>query len=138
MLLHADDRAKPIAQDLRQMLRIARAHLEHQAVVAGDVMDFEHFWNGRKLICHAHLAGTIGRPYGDEREKSLIERSRIDLGDVTDDDALGFQLAQPLEHGRWGETHRSGNFNLRKAGVVLQQANDFDIDGIEHGAFLSP
>src|SRR4029450_7876820 len=49
-MLHADDRAKPIAQDLRQMLRIARAHLEHQAVVAGDVMDFEHFWNGRKLI----------------------------------------------------------------------------------------
>ena len=52
--------------------------------------------------------------------------------------ALRFQLAQPLEHGGRGETYRSGDFNLRKAGVVLQQANDFEVGGIEHGDFHSP
>jgi hypothetical protein len=62
----------------------------------------------------------------------------IDLGGVPGDDAFPFQLTETLENGGRRETYCPGDFGLREARVFLKEADDLDIDRIEHGDVHSP
>src|SRR5262245_55305258 len=101
------------------------------------MMNLEHLGDGRELVGDTRLTRAIGRAYRDEREETLVKRPRVDLGNVARNDALRLEFAEPFEHGGGRESYGSGDFDLRKTGILLQQPGDFEIDGIEHGEVLS-
>ena len=87
------------------MFGIARANLEQVAILAGDVVDFQDFWNARQLSCRGHVWTEVFSADGDEGQKASIDGVRVDKGDVIFDDALGFELPEALQDGRWRQSN---------------------------------
>ena len=123
---------EPVAQDLRQVLRIARADLQQQAVIAGDVMDLQDFGNGSQRLGDARFGGPIGGAQGDEGQQPLIERLRVQMRRIAANHAPAFELPQPFEHGRGGKAHDPRDFGLGDTGVVLEEVEYLEVDGVEH------
>ena len=70
-------------------------------------------------------------PHGDERQHPEPERARVHPRGVLGDDASGFELAEPFQHGGRRQPDRPDNVYLRFAGVGLQQIEDLRIDGVQ-------
>ena len=93
-----------LAEDLPEMLRIARADLEQVTVVAGDMMDFEDFRDARQLVGRRHVRAVLGRPDRDKRQHAAVDHVRVDQRDVILDNALGFELPKAFEDGGGRQT----------------------------------
>ncbi len=114
------------------MLGIARADFEQQAVIAGDVMNLEDLGNGRERLRDARFAGPVGRAQGHKSQQPLIERFRIEMCRIVADHAASFELAEPLENSRWRKAHNPCDLSLRNPGVVLEEVEYLQVDGVEH------
>ena len=109
-----------MTEQLPEMLSVARADLEEIAIVAGDVMDFEDLGDAGQFNGRRHVGAVLGAPDGNEREHASIDDVRVDQRYVIPDNALGFELSQPLEDGRWRQTNGFGELGLCGSSVVLK------------------
>ena len=76
--------------------------------------------------------GPVGGAQGDESQQPLVEGLRVQMRRVAANHAAAFELPQPFEHGRGGKAHQPCDFNLRDAGVVLEEVENLKVDGVEH------
>ena len=113
------------------MLGISCADLDQIAVVACNMMHFKHFGAVRKGSRDVLVGRGVVAPDSNEREEPEAESLRVDLGTVAADHTPSFELANPLENRRGGQTDRTGDVDLCFAGIRLELIQDLEIDGIE-------
>ena len=118
------------------MLGVVRAHLDEIAVVAGNVVDLEHLGELGQRLSDPILGAGLVAANGHEGEQSEAQGLGIDLGGVAAEGAPGFELADPLEHRRRGESDDPGNLYLRLAGVGLEEVEDLEVGVVERSVVL--
>ena len=116
------------AQDLAEMLRIAGPHLQQKAVLAGDVMDLEHFGDLRQRLRRRLLRAVFAGAHGDKGQQRAIGDVRIDRGDVFADDAPRFELAHALQDGRRRQAHGLGDVGLGRPRVFLKNLQNLRVN----------
>ena len=122
-----------LPQQLPDVLGVAPAELDQVAVLAGQVMHFEHTRNLRDQLAGPirHVERT-GRPDRHEGQLAQADRLGIEERRVARQDALGLQLPQPLEHRRWRQPDRSRDVSLRHPGVRLNNVQYLDVEIVKH------
>ena len=113
------------------MLGIPRPYFDQVTVVAGHVMDLEHFGAIRQRAGYALIGQGLIAADGDECEQPEAEGLGIDLRAIAADDAPGFELADPFEDRRGGEADRTGDIHLGFARVRLELIEDLEVDWVE-------
>jgi len=115
------------------MLRIARADFDQVAVLARDVMQFEHLGQFHERLSDAVVRLGIGlvASHRHERKQTEPERPRVHLGAVPLDHSSSFQLADALEHGGWREPDGAGDVHLGFAGIGLKPLEYLKVCRIE-------
>ena len=110
------------------MFGVPRAHLDQIAVVAGDMVDFEHFGMIGKGLRDAVPGTEFIAPNGDERQQSEAERLGVDLRRIAAKDSTGFELSHALQHGGRRQAHGPGDFDLGFPRVGLEEIENLQID----------
>ena len=113
------------------MLRVTCADFDQVAVIAGNMMHFKHFGAVSKGARDVLIGRDVVAADGDEREEPEAESFRVDLCAVAANHTSSFELANPLENRRGGQTDRTGDVDLSFAGIRLELIQDLEIDGIE-------
>jgi len=114
-----------------EVLRVTCADFDQVAVIAGNMMHFKHFGAVRKGSRDILVGRGIVAADRDERQESEAQSFRVHLSSVAADHTSSFELANPLENRRGGQTDRTGDVNLCFAGIRLELIQDLEIDGIE-------
>jgi hypothetical protein len=114
-----------------EVLRVTCADFDQIAVIAGNMMHFKHFGAVRKGSRDVLVRRGVVAADSNEREKREAESLRVDLCTVAADHTPSFELANPLENRRGGQTDRTGDVDLCFAGIRLELIQDLEIDGIE-------
>ena len=94
------------------MLGVARPDFEEVAVVAGDVMHFQHFGTLGERVRDRFVSGSLCATDRDERQHPLLDRIWVDERRVAFYNTPALQLPYPLEHCRGRQSDGSGNVCL--------------------------
>ncbi len=126
-----------LPEELPDVLGVAPAELDQVAVLAGQVMHFEHTRNLRDQLAGPirHVERT-GRPDRHERQLAQADGLGIEQRRVARQDALGLQLPQPLEHRRRRQPDRTRDVSLRHPGVRLNHVQYLDVEIVKHALQL--
>ena len=126
-----------VPEKLPDVLGVAPAELDQVAVLAGQVMHFEHAGDLREQLAGPirHVERT-GRPDRHERQLAQADGLGIEQRRVARQDALGLQLPQPLEHRRRRQPDRTRDVSLRHPGVRLNHVQYLDVEIVKHALQL--
>jgi hypothetical protein len=107
---------------------VPRPNLDQIAVVARNMVYFEHFWELSERTGNLVIAGRFAALDRHERQHPLVNRAGIDLCHIATQDAAALQLAHPLQDGGRSQTDRSGNIDLGLTSICLKNAQNGHIN----------
>jgi two-component system, cell cycle response regulator len=113
---------------------VRHARLDQIAVFASYMVYLEYLRDFREGLTDSPGADPLLGPNQYERGQAQAYGGGIDLRGVALNDTPLFQLANPIEYGGGRHIEAAGDIGVAGAGVGLQQLQDGEIGGIEHGS----
>ena len=107
--------------------------LEKIVVFSGNIVAFGHL--GDVLDDGDEGPGDVAvhllQLDGAENDEAQVQFLRVQDGDVLANEAAALQPLEAFEDRGGGQVHPGGQFLGRQAGVLLQQAQDVQVGGVE-------
>ena len=116
------------------MLGIPRPNLDQVAVLAGDMVDLEHFSAVREQTADVVVTEWFLTPDRDEGESPLVDDVGIDLRRIAFDDTASFELPDPLENGGRRQPDVAGDVGLGFPGVCLKNLGNTEVYSVDYSA----
>jgi hypothetical protein len=110
-----------MSEEMADVLGVPRADFQKVTVVAGHVMDFEHFGTLGERACDGTLARRLFALDGDEGEHRQVRDVSIEQGRVALDDPARFELPDAFEDRRGSQADRPAYLCLSDPGVGLKK-----------------
>jgi hypothetical protein len=135
-VLHVRQVQQHVERQARERIEVGRHHLQLEGARARDVVAGDHLGDAadRVLELARRAAGVAVGVDAHEGEHPQSDLAAVDLGAVAGDEALRLE---PL-HAPPGRCRRQadarGQFGVRQACVLLQLAQDGDVEPVERGA----
>lgn len=114
-------------QHRSKMLGVPRANFDQIAVLARDMMDFEHFRQPRQLAGDVVVARRLLAANSDEGEHAAIDDPRIDVGGIASNDPPRLEFSEPLQNGRRRQPDGAGDIHLRLPRIRLENLKNLNI-----------